>query len=116
MLFRSDCLGIKQGGVVNLVLHAIGLSVPADNIPEAITVDISKLEIGDSIHVSSLKLPGSSRLAAAADVDATVVTLAPPLVEPEPEPETLATTAAPAGAEDAEGEATEASDDSAPEA
>lgn len=108
---QEDCVGLKQGGVLNLVLHAIGLSVPADNIPEAITVDVAKMNIGDSIHVSNLVLPRGSRLAAVGDEEATVLTLAPPLVEPEPEPEELATTEAPAAAEAEEGAAPDAVSD-----
>ena len=49
--------GIKRGGVLNVVRHAIEVSCPAGQIPDAITVDISGLDIGDSVHISDVTLP-----------------------------------------------------------
>jgi len=48
--------GLKRGGVLNIVRHEIEFSCPADAIPESITVDLTGLEIGDSVHISSIKL------------------------------------------------------------
>ncbi len=49
--------GLKRGGVLNIVRHEIELSCPADSIPESITVDLTGLNIGDSVHISHIKLP-----------------------------------------------------------
>lgn len=49
--------GLKAGGVLNVVHHAVTLDAPAESIPEAITVDVTGLEIGDSIHLSGVTLP-----------------------------------------------------------
>ena len=49
--------GLKAGGVLNIVHHAVTLHAPAEAIPEAINVDVTGLEIGDSIHLSGVKLP-----------------------------------------------------------
>ena len=49
--------GIKRGGALNIVRHAIELYVPVDQIPEFIEVDLSGLEIGDSVHISAVALP-----------------------------------------------------------
>jgi large subunit ribosomal protein L25 len=49
--------GLKRGGVLNIVRHEVEFSCPADAIPDRITVDLTGLEIGDSIHISSVKLP-----------------------------------------------------------
>jgi large subunit ribosomal protein L25 len=49
--------GLKKGGVLNIVRHAIGLLCPADRIPNTIEVDVSKLDINESIHINSLNLP-----------------------------------------------------------
>jgi large subunit ribosomal protein L25 len=49
--------GIKRGGVLNIVHHTLDLTVEADNIPEAIIVDLAGLDIGDIIHLSSITLP-----------------------------------------------------------
>lgn len=48
---------IKQGATLNIVAHAVSLHAPADAIPEAIEVDVSKYGFGDSIHLSAIKLP-----------------------------------------------------------
>ena len=49
--------GIKRGGVLNIVRHAIEVNCPAGSIPESIEVDISGMDIGDSVHISDVTLP-----------------------------------------------------------
>ena len=49
--------GMKRGGVLNIVRHAVELSCPAGSIPEAITIDLTGKDIGDSIHISDVTLP-----------------------------------------------------------
>jgi large subunit ribosomal protein L25 len=66
--------GLKRGGVLNIVLHELTLAVPADQIPEEIAHDLSGLDIGDTIRVADLKLPGSAQ--AALDADTVVATVA----------------------------------------
>ena len=87
---QDESMAIKNGAVVNLVRHAVELSVAADAIPEKIEVDVSKMEIGDSVHVSDLVLPRGARLATPGDAEYAVLTLVPPVVEPEPELEEAA--------------------------
>lgn len=53
----EDAPGIKRGGVLNIVRHAIEVNCPAGSIPESIEVDISGMDIGDSVHISSVTLP-----------------------------------------------------------
>ncbi len=52
----GEAPGEKQGGIVDQILREIEVEGLAGKLPEKITVDISALEIGDSIFVSSLKL------------------------------------------------------------
>lgn len=49
--------GIKIGGVLNIVRHEVGLHCPANDIPEFLTVDLAGHKIGDSFHISHVKLP-----------------------------------------------------------
>ena len=49
--------GLKKGGVLNIVRHSMGLSCPAETIPNTIVVDVSKLDINESVHISNLDLP-----------------------------------------------------------
>src|ERR1700741_3433542 len=66
--------GLKRGGTLNIVLHEVSLSVPADKIPEDIVHDLTGLDIGDSIRIGDLKLPRAAEAVLdAATVVATVV-------------------------------------------
>jgi len=49
--------GVKRGGAVNIVLHSVEMMVPPDSIPDGVTVDLTGVEIGKSIHISHVKLP-----------------------------------------------------------
>ena len=49
--------GMKQGGALNVVRYNIEVKCPAGAIPDSIEVDISGMEIGDSIHLSEVTLP-----------------------------------------------------------
>ena len=49
--------GLKRGGTLNIVRHDVELSCPADAIPEELVMDLAGLEIGDTIRISSFKLP-----------------------------------------------------------
>lgn len=56
-LNESASPGLKRGGVLNVVRHDIPVRCPADKIPDFFEIDLTGLEIGDSIHISSVKLP-----------------------------------------------------------
>jgi len=49
--------GLKRGGVLNVVRYEVELYCPADHIPLDIVVDLTGIEIGSSIHISSVTLP-----------------------------------------------------------
>ncbi|WP_375458647.1 50S ribosomal protein L25/general stress protein Ctc [uncultured Enterovirga sp.] len=68
--------GIKRGGVLNIVRHTIELEAPADAIPESVEVDLAGLDIGDSVHISSVKLPDG--VTTTIDRDFTIATIATP--------------------------------------
>jgi large subunit ribosomal protein L25 len=67
--------GLKRGGALNIVRHAIELYVPVDAIPEFIEVDLTGLEIGDSLHISAVTLPGGVT-PTITDRDFTIATIA----------------------------------------
>jgi large subunit ribosomal protein L25 len=69
--------GIKRGGLLNVVRHEIDMVCSADNIPDHITVDLEGFDIGDSIHVSQIKLPEGAR-PTITDRDFTVASIAAP--------------------------------------
>ena len=99
---NEECSGLKKGGVLNIVRRKIELKCQAESIPEDIEVDLSGLDIGASIRISSVKLPSNSELTIT-DRDFVVATIAAPTIVKEPEKPAEETTA-----EGAEGESTTA--------
>lgn len=69
--------GLKSGGVLNIVRHEVEVHCPADAIPEAITVDLNGLKVGDSIHISAITLP-KNVTPVIADRDFTIATIVAP--------------------------------------
>ena len=69
--------GLKIGGVLNIVRHEIELNCPAGNIPEKIIIDLSGVNVGDSIHISAVNLP-SDATPTITDRDFTIATLQSP--------------------------------------
>ena len=88
--------GIKRGGVLNIVRHQVEFHCPANAIPEFITVDLTGANIGDSIHISAVKLPEGVR-PVIHDRDFTIATIAGSSAM---KPEAETTEAAPAEAEE----------------
>jgi large subunit ribosomal protein L25 len=74
---EDDSPGLKRGGVLNVVQHDIELICDASEIPDELHVDLTGLDIGDSIHISQVKLPKGAK-PAIDDRDFTVATLVAP--------------------------------------
>ena len=108
VLMQEDCRvedgtvvippGIKRGGILNVVRHEIPVRCPADAIPEHFDVDLTGLEIGDSVHISAIKLPDGVK-PTITERDFTVATIVGRAAE-EPVPGAAAAVAEP-GAEEA---------------
>jgi large subunit ribosomal protein L25 len=73
--------GLKRGGVLNVVEHEIELFVAAGNIPKQVVIDVSNLDIGDSVHLTNADLPAGATLEKH-EQGATVATIAAPSVTP----------------------------------
>lgn len=69
--------GIKRGGVLNIVRHTVECTCPANDIPDAIEVDLTGRTIGDSIHISAVTLPEGVK-PTITDRDFTIATIAAP--------------------------------------
>jgi large subunit ribosomal protein L25 len=68
-------IGLRRGGILNIVRHGIALICQVDNIPEQLVVDLDGLDIGDSVHISAVTLPPGSRLTIT-DRDFTIASIA----------------------------------------
>jgi large subunit ribosomal protein L25 len=74
---EEDSPGIKRGGVLNVVRHAVEVHCPADAIPEFFTADLAGLALGDGIHISHITLP-EGVTPTITDRDFTIATIAAP--------------------------------------
>lgn len=74
-LGQDRSIGIKRGGVLNVVRHELELVCTPNNIPAAIEIDLSSVNIGDSIHISHIALPENVS-PAITDRDFTIATIA----------------------------------------
>ncbi|MGH6834845.1 MAG: 50S ribosomal protein L25/general stress protein Ctc [Methylocella sp.] len=93
---QDICPGLKKGGSLNIVRHAIAMRVPADAIPAAVVADLASLQINDSVHIDAIPLPEGCKLTQR-ERDFTIATIAPPLVAAEePSAAAPAAVAAPA--------------------
>src|SRR4051812_27711344 len=74
---EDESPGLKRGGVLNVVQHELELVCDAAHIPSEIHIALDGLDIGDSIHISDVKLPQGST-PAIEDRDFTVATIVAP--------------------------------------
>jgi len=92
--------GVKvDGGILDFVLREVEVECLPVNIPDAIKVDVSALEIGNSLQVSDLSVEDARIVA---DPGATVITIGAPTVVEEVKPEVAEGEEAEEGAEGAE--------------
>ncbi|MGD7035379.1 50S ribosomal protein L25/general stress protein Ctc [Methylotuvimicrobium buryatense] len=80
------CVGAKLGGVVMHNLVDIEVACLPEDLPEYIEVDLSSLNLGETLHVSQLAAPKGVEFLALShgddhDADVSVVTVVPPRVE-----------------------------------
>ena len=58
---EDEAPGIKRGGVLTVVRPEVELVVTASDIPESLTVDLTGLDIGDTVTISNITLPQGAR-------------------------------------------------------
>ena len=86
----DDSQGVKDGGVLEHVTHQITISALPTAIPESIPVDVSGMEINDTLQLSAVLPPEGVEFVLGEDQspdEVTIANLSPPRVEEEPEPE-----------------------------
>jgi len=83
---EDECPGIKRGGSVNVVRYTVEVECPATSIPDEFVVDLTGLDIGDSVHISDIKLPDNVT-PTITDRDFTVATIVGAIAEEAPEDE-----------------------------
>lgn len=78
---EGEAQGSKDGGILQQPLYVLQVRAKPNEIPEEITINVSEMEIGDSITISDL--PQKSEYEFLEDADTTVVTILPPEAEEE---------------------------------
>ena len=71
--------GLKRGGVLNIVRHTVEVICRPDNIPNEFQIDLSGLEIGTTVHISSVSMPEGVRTVI--ERDFTIASIAAPTVK-----------------------------------
>jgi large subunit ribosomal protein L25 len=77
--------GVKEGGVLTLVLREVNVEALPMEVPDRLDLDISAMTIGDSLRIADIVAPSGATLLD--DPDAVVVTVTPPTKVEEPEVE-----------------------------
>jgi large subunit ribosomal protein L25 len=86
---HGDSPGLKRGGVLNIVRHDIEFFCPSERIPQFIEADLAGMDIGDSLHISKIKLP-EGLVPVIRNRDFTIATVAAPSAFAEVETKTAA--------------------------
>ena len=76
--------GVKQGGVLEHVTREVTVEALPTEIPDSITLDVSEMEINDTLTLEDLTAPDGVELVSEDPAEVTLVTLSPPRVEEEP--------------------------------
>ncbi|HOV98678.1 MAG TPA: 50S ribosomal protein L25 [Bacteroidota bacterium] len=85
--------GVREGGILQHVLHTLEISCLPKSIPDHIEIDVSALEINKAVHVKDITIPNVKILESESS---TIVAVIPPTVEKEETPAVEPTEAAPA--------------------
>lgn len=87
LIGEEDAPGNKQGGVLEHVTREVTVEALPTGIPDSIELDVSAMEINDTLSLEDLKAPDGVELISDDPAEVTMVTLSPPRVEEEPETE-----------------------------
>ena len=82
---EDDAPGNKQGGVLEHVTREVTVEALPTEIPDSISLDVSAMEINDTITLEQLVAPEGVELISDDPAEVTLVTLSPPRVEEEPD-------------------------------
>jgi len=105
----GKAIGVTAGGKLRLIRRDLDVRCKPDSIPASVNVDVSKLNIGDFVRVSTVPAPAGAEIVAPNDFNIlTVVGKRGARVAVEEEPEEVAEAVDGGGAVEAEGSSEEA--------
>jgi large subunit ribosomal protein L25 len=80
--FVGKAVGVVRGGILQPIVREVEVECLPMAIPEYLTVEVSELDIGDSLHVTNLAMPEG--VVAISEAGLTLVTVVPPSIEEAP--------------------------------
>jgi large subunit ribosomal protein L25 len=105
LTFTGKAIGVENGGELQHIKRQVTVSCLPANLPDHIEIDVSALDIGDSIKVKEMKLPEGITVLDPADAAVAAVAVIKVVKATPAEEEAAAVAAAAAAAEGAEGAA-----------
>jgi large subunit ribosomal protein L25 len=81
----EDAPGVKEGGVLEQVTREVNIEALPTDIPDSLSYDVSEMQINDTVTLESLATPAKVTLLD--DLETVLVTLSPPRLQLEEEPE-----------------------------
>ncbi len=67
MEVRGQAAGLKEGGVVEHLIHTIEIECPVSAIPEKVVINVANLKLDDSMTVGQATLPEGAKIVSGAD-------------------------------------------------
>jgi large subunit ribosomal protein L25 len=81
----GDAVGIKEGGILDVVQHEIEVECLPTEIPDRFDIDVTELNVNDAKHIRDLKFP--SGVVSTLGEEEVIAAVHPPKLEEEPSPE-----------------------------
>jgi large subunit ribosomal protein L25 len=69
---HAESLGLKSGGVLNVILHSVALDCAIDKIPSNISISLAGADLGHAMHLGDLPLPDGTTLSTTEQRDNTI--------------------------------------------
>ncbi|HLO10630.1 MAG TPA: 50S ribosomal protein L25/general stress protein Ctc [Pseudoneobacillus sp.] len=81
VVLTGEAPGVKDGGVLQQAFHELSITATPDNIPQSIEIDISNLQVGETITVADILYQGKFEINH--EQELTIASILPPKVEEE---------------------------------
>jgi large subunit ribosomal protein L25 len=81
----GNSVGVRDGGVLDQPLREVVVSALPDSLPDHIEVDVSELQVGDSLTVADITAPAG--VTVISEAETVVASVVAPTVEAEPQEE-----------------------------
>ncbi|MHC0039262.1 50S ribosomal protein L25/general stress protein Ctc [Pseudoneobacillus sp. C159] len=81
VVLTGEAVGVKDGGVLQQAFHELSITATPDNIPSALEIDITNLQVGETVTVDDILYQGDFSINH--EPELTIASILPPKVEKE---------------------------------